>query len=256
MKYFSKKWILLILALGIGAPVVQAEDSLPSVYDLYREFLAQNGGQNNLDKLNSVILSGHIIQDDQKLNFRLYRKRPNKMRIAVKVENLEISTIFDGEQAWRQVSNDSDVVALDRMKGEELASAKKDSNFDSPFLASFEKRKFITVAGIEDINGKEAVRLDFDPKGNFGFKSIWLSLDHYQEVKILRSRYSDGSEASDEAIHYEGFYRLKGVYWARSMRHFVGGELTKEVVIEDVLLNAGVFDYYFEVDEAKILDAQ
>ena len=35
------------------------------------------------------------------------------------------------------------------------------------------------------------------------------------------------------------------------MQHFVEGELTKEVIIEDVKSNAGVFDAYFEMEDVK-----
>ena len=35
------------------------------------------------------------------------------------------------------------------------------------------------------------------------------------------------------------------------MQHFVEGAMTKEVIIEDVKPNAGVFDAYFEVDDVK-----
>lgn len=257
MKYLSNRFIFLILALGACTPVVQAEESLPSLYDLYREFMDQNGGQKNMNSLNSVIVRGHIDQDGQVLNFRLYRKRPNKMRITVKLEDLEISTVFDGKQAWREVTNDSDLVALTRIEGEELASIKKDSIFDSPFYGAFEQREWITVAGIEDVNGKEAIRLDFDPKGDFGFRHLWLSMDHYQEVKMLRDFNSkDPGPKEDEAIYYQGFERINGVYWAKLMRHFVDGELSKEVFVDDLMTNAGVFDYYFEIDETKEADAR
>ena len=256
MKQFIRKWIVFVVVFVIGAPVLHAKESLPTVYDLYREFIAQNGGQNNLESLNSVIIRGSINEDGQKVNFRLYRKRPNKMRITVELENLKISTIFDGGQAWREVTSDS-VIALTELKGERLASIKKDSIFDSPFYTAFTKRKFISVVGVEDVNGKEAIRLDFDPEGDFGYKSLWLSLDHYQEVKMLRAHpASRTSLKNDEAIYYQGYKRLNGIYWANLMQHFVDGELTKEIHIEDVVPNAGVFDYYFEVDEAKKADAE
>jgi outer membrane lipoprotein-sorting protein len=257
MKCLLKKFVLFVVVFVMGASALQAKETLPTVYDLYREFIAQNGGQKNLESLNSVIIKGSIDQDEQKVNFRLYRKRPNKMRITIELENLEISTIYDGSQAWREVSSETDLIALTELKGDELATIKKDSIFDSPFHAAFDKRKYITVVGIEDVNGKEAVRLDFDPIGDFGYKSLWLSMDHCQEVKMLRPCIEDGVDAKkDEAIHYQGFERINGVYWANFMRHFVNGELTKEIHIEDVLPNAGVFDYYFEVDEARKADAQ
>ena len=244
-------WIFLFFVFSMGS--LKAEQPLPSLYDLYREFISSNGGEKNMQELNSIIVSGHIMQDDQKVKFRLYRKRPDKMRITVTFDNFEISTIFNGENGWREVTSRSELVALTKIEGDELASIKTDSIFDSPFYASFEKRSFITVAAIEEVNGQEAVRLDYDPAGNFGFDSIWLSLDHYQEVKMLRDLPSDGGESqfSKEEIYYKQFSSIRGVYWAQIMQHFVDGELSKEVIIEDVKPNAGVFDAYFEVDDVK-----
>lgn len=252
MKDFFK-FISVILVLVFSMSSLKAEEPLPSLYELYREFISNNGGEKNMLDLNSVIVSGRFVQDDQKVKFRLYRKRPNKMRLTVTFDNFEISTIFNGEKGWRELTSRAELVALTQVEGDELAILKTDSTFDSPFYSAFKKREFITVAGIEEINGEEVVRLDFDPAGKFGFDSIWLSLEHYQEVKMLRDlpKDSEKSELSKEEIYYDRFSLIKGVYWARMMQHFVEGELTKEVIIEDVKPNAGVFDAYFEMEDVK-----
>ena len=252
MKDFFKL-IPVFLVLVFSMSSLKAEEPLPSLYELYRGFIINNGGEKNMLELNSIIVSGQIIQDDQKVKFRLYRKRPNKMRLTVSFDNFEISTIFNGEIGWQEVTSRSELVALTKIEGDELALLKTDSMFDSPFYAAFNKRKLITVAAIEEVNGEEAVSLDFDPAGKFGFDSIWLSLENYQEVKMLRGLPNDSgkSELSKEEIYYDRFSLIKGVYWARIMQHFVEGAMTKEVIIEDVKPNAGVFDAYFEVDDVK-----
>lgn len=249
-------WIFLFFVFSLSS--LKGEETLPSLYDLYREFISSNGGEKNMQELNSIIVSGHILEDDQKVKFKLYRKRPNKMRITITIDNLEISTIFNGENAWQEVTSRAERVALTKIEGNELASIKTDSTFDSPFYSAFKKRKFITVAAIEEVKGQEAVRLDYDPAGNFGFDSIWLSLDHYQEVKMLRDLPGDDEEGRllKEEIYYDGFSLIKGVYWVQFMQHFVDGTMTKEVVVEEVKPNAGVFDAYFEVEDDKNFTAK
>ncbi len=244
-------WIFLFFVFSMSS--LKAEEPLPSLYEIYREFISNNGGERNMQELNSIIVSGHIMQDDQKVKFRLYRKRPNKMRITVSFDNFEFSTIFNGEEGWQEVTSRSGLVALTKIEDDELATLKMDSMFDSPFYSAFKKRKLITVAAIEEVKGQEVVRLDFDPAGKFGFDSIWLSLEHYQEVKMVRDlpKDSEMSELSKEEIYYDRFSLIKGVYWARLMQHFVDGAMTKEVIIDDVKPNAGVFDAYFEADDVK-----
>jgi hypothetical protein len=56
-------------------------------------------------------------------------------------------------------------------------------------------------------------------------------------------------EEKYEEIFYEGFTKMKGVYWAKNMQHFVDGEETKKIIINDISPNQGVFDYYFEASE-------
>ena len=247
-------WIIAFL----GVKSLMAEEPFPTLYELYSEFISNNGGQKNILELNSVIVTGSILQDDQKVKFRLYRKRPNKMRITINFDAYEISTIFNGTKAWREVTSNLDRIELSKIEGQELATLKSDSSFDSPFYEAFKNRKYITVAALEEVNGEEAVRLDFDPAGNFGFKSLWLSLEHYQEVKMLRFVPSEeeASQEQREEIFYSGFNLINGIYWAKEMRHFFDKELVKEVSIEEVKANTGVYDSFFEVQDFKAADAK
>ena len=248
--------VCIIAFLGVKSSM--AEEPLPSLYELYSDFISKNGGQKNILELNSVIVTGSILQDDQKVKFRLYRKRPNKMRITINFDTYEISTIFNGREAWREVTSNLNRIELSKIEGQGLATLKSDSNFDSPFYEAFKNRKYITVAAIEEVNGKEAIRLDFDPAGNFGFKSLWLSMEHSQEVKMLRylPREEETSQEQMEEIFYSGFNLINGIYWAEEMRHFFDKELVKVVSIEEVKPNAGVFDSFFEVQDFKTADAK
>ncbi|CAI8345518.1 MAG: Uncharacterised protein [Opitutia bacterium UBA7350] len=248
-----KKLIMVVIflcLLGIfTASLAQAEESLPTLYQIHHEFISENGGKSNLDRLNSIIINGFIEQDDQKIAFRLVRKRPNKMRLLISLDDFNISTIYNGKKGWRKVSTANQQIALTEIEGSELSILATDSNFDSPFYSAFKNRKYITVVGFDQVNGEDAVRLDFDPAGNFGFKSLWLSLDHFQEIKMQRAlpSKSDGGEPTLEEIIYEDFRLIDGVYWAKVQRYFENGEPVKVVTISDVRSNEGIYDSYFKV---------
>lgn len=239
------------LTVGLLLPQTQAEESLPTIYELHRGFIEANGGESNLLKLMSVIVNGYIEQEDQKIAFQLIRKRPNKMRMTLSINDFTISTIYNGEKGWRKVFRYNQRIALTEVQDEELDIMIEDSKFDSPFYSAFKKRKYITVAELDEVNGQEAVRLDFDPAGNFSYKSIWISLDNYQEVKIQRVLPSgdDGDEPQIEEIIYDDFQLVDGVYWAKTMEYYLNGEFKKEIKISDVRSNEGIYDSYFTLSE-------
>lgn len=227
-------------------------DELPTKYELYEQFLDSNGGRSNLSDMVSVIIHGTIKQNDTELDFKIFRKRPNKLRIQINRNGFQINTIYDGHKAWIELVNQSDEIDIIELDEDEQFKIAKDSKFDSPFFIDPFDLRHVTVVGYDNIGGREAIRLDFDPKMNFEYKSIWLSLDHYQEIKLLKILPSKEDPETGETIELyeeiivEDFFKTGDVYWAKKMRHSVDGEPFKEIYIKDVQANIGVFNYLFK----------
>jgi hypothetical protein len=176
------------------------------------------------------------------------------MKIQVELNDLQLNTVFDGKNGWVEVSDAAGTLGVTKMEGERLKVMQQDSNFDSPFHVPLKSLKYITAGAFETVNGIETVRMDLDPEGGFNYTNIWISLEHYQEVKVrklltkeqLEKPANEGLKYED--IYYEKYKKKEGVHLAYLVKHYIGDSLNKIVEINDVVVNRGIFDYYFEVE--------
>lgn len=253
------KSLVLSAVLMLGMTAAQANETndessqFPSVEQVYNKFLANNGGQLNLSKMISVIINGHIDQAGQTLDYKFYRKRPNKLKIQLELDDFQLNTIFDGQNGWVEVRDDSGILKVTKMEGEELELIKKDSSFDSPFYVPLQNLKYITVGAFETVNGIKTLRMDLDPKGDFTYTNIWISLDNYQEIKLRKNLTKKQlenpafKEEKYEDIYYEDYRKQDGVHLPFQVKHYIGDTLEKVVYIDEIIINRGIFDYLFEV---------
>ena len=89
-----------------------SSDELPTKYELYEQFLDSNGGRSNLSDIVSLIIHGTIKQDETELDFKIFRKRPDKLRIQINRNGFQINTIYDGRSAWIELVNQSDEIDI------------------------------------------------------------------------------------------------------------------------------------------------
>jgi hypothetical protein len=67
--------------------------------------------------------------------------------------------------------------------------------------------------------------------------------------KQLEDPANEGQKYED--IYYEKFRKVEGVYLAYIVKHYIGDNLYKTVEIDDIVINRGIFDYFFEVEAPK-----
>lgn len=228
-------------------------DELPSIMDLQRAYVEANGGVANIQALSSLIASGGILDaEGNEYEFKLYRKRPDMMRIQVDRPGGTLETVFDGRRAFSILSSpggDDEVSDLDLAERDRLRT---DSSMDGLFFQLRSRPEWLEVVAEVEVDGRPAYKIKIKKDADSSYDQIWLGKEHYQEVKLSRTiQVADEGGMKDgvEEIYFSEFEQIRGVWLARTVRYERDGRLTQTVRIERIRANVGVFDSIFKRPE-------
>ena len=236
-------------------------NDLPSVHEVFRNFTTHNGGLNNLSRLQSAVVSGDMViySDDSssQSNFRLYRKSPNKMRVQLSSSGTQSEVIYNGVQGWHRILQRDGKRKIVEIEGETLSKLSDSSAFNTLLYSLKNYLTDLTVIEFSSIRGRPCVRIDIvDDSLISKYSSIWVDLEHYQELKIALKEEIDpvtGKPIVSE-VYYSEHKKVDGCYVAHKSEHYSDGILTKVTNINEVEFNEGLFDYFFTLQEQDSLD--
>jgi len=246
---------LLALLLVSVQHIACAESSLdtnnqelPSAEKIYSSYIEHNGGRANLAALNTLIANGRIeVEGAGPYTFKITRKQPNKFRQKVDYVNYTTETLSNGKQAWTVVSSPNQEDEVVELVGDKLSSALANSSMNGAFIRLAGQYEKFHPEAFEDVRGKPAIRVEVDPSAGMYYDTVWLSTEHFQEVKLAYSNASDeAAEPIETEIYFSNFDKKAGVYYAKEIDYVVGGLPIRTMYIDRVRANVGVFDSYFE----------
>ena len=234
-----------------GAEVTDAEaEELPSVAELYQCYVRENGGLANLRSLRTLIIKGRKVEENGATRrIAIYRKRPDKLRFKVWLDNARVETVYNGGEARRIVAplRTGGEPKVKELSADEAAALAGDTRLEGPFFRVRGSFGAVEVAGREEVRGRPAFRLQLGPELDLPYHTIWLDEAHCQEVKLARTLPAgpDG-ETVEQEIYFSDFRKVAGVYGAREVAYYSDGALTQKLELESVRANVGLFDSYFE----------
>ncbi len=253
---FNKCSLLIVLfgLAGTGTLLHGAENSvqmgrpLPSSVELYQRYLQNNGGRSNIQALTTIVASGTLTTKEGEVHeFKVYKKRPDKMRLRVNYTDHVTETIYNGARAWVETETNAGTRSVQDLGGEALVSLANESAIEGAFFSLGGHYESIKPVAYEEVRGELAIRIEVDPGLGVGYETIWLSAEHYQEVKMQRTIHRDGSTIPlVEEVFMSDFDKVDGVYFAKSVESRVNGVAQHTVRIEQIRSNVGIFDSYFD----------
>lgn len=265
--FFSLPFGLLLsastTAYGQGKTTNYNSDlnELPSVHEVFRNFTTHNGGLHNLSLLQSAVVTGNIVtysgDSSVQSNFRLYRKSPNKMRVQLSSSGIRSNVIYNGEQGWHQTLQENGKRKITEIEGETLSKLSDSSAFNTLLYSLKNYLTDLTVVEFSSIRGRPCVRIDIaDDSLVSEYISIWIDLEHYQELKVTLKEAVDSVSGKPilSEVYYSDHKKVDGCYVAHKSEHYTDGTLTKVTNITQVEFNEGLFDYIFTLQEQGSLD--
>ena len=227
-------------------------NELPSVHEVFTNFAIHNGGLQNLSLLHSAIITGEMVSyfgdSSVQSNFKLYRKSPNKMKVQLSSSGIRTDIVYNGEQGWNRILQKDGKQKITEIEGEALKKLSASSSFNTLFYSLKDYLFDLTVVEFSTVRGRPCVRIDIaDDSLVSEYRSIWIDLEHYQELKVILKEEVDsvtGKSVLSE-VYYSEHKKVNGFYVAHKSEHYTDGTLAKVSNITQVKFNKGLFDYIF-----------
>ncbi len=242
-------FLLLPVLFLRGETVVSIPEALPSMMELYQKYVQANGGRANLQSIQSLKMTAELISSgDDTFNLTIYRKRPNMIRTQVVVGNRVRCNLFNGKTAWKinEVPGFADeTIQLDEF---ETAVIARDSHIDGPFQLLQGREDWAIPAAFESIDGVPTIRIDVLPEANSPYDVIWLSLDNYQEIKLMRiqPRLEEGGTPETLEAYFSDYSKQNDVWFPLTIKAFKNGQWDQTIHVNSLRVNVGIFDSFFE----------
>lgn len=216
--------------------------------ELYRNYIEANGGNLSIAAVHSIILKADYSKvDGQSAKMVLYRKRPNLLRNRILLPNLEINEIYNDGEGWRVVEAAGQPQHIEELSPQQLTHFERESGIEGIFFNLKGRSDYGQVVAIEDVMGAPAYRIAVSPEANQEYRVLWLSMKHYQEVKVSKVVVNETSkEESLHEIYFSDFSTIKDVYFPRKIDNYINGKLDSKLTITSMRMNVGIFNSFFE----------
>lgn len=215
--------------------------------DLQRAYLEANGGLANIQALSSLILDGVITNaEGEAYEFKLYKKRPDLMRMQIDLPQGSQLTVFDGRRGFELLSRRGEAARLVELDVDASEKAKFEAGIDGIFYHLRGRSEWLEVVSEVEIEGKPAFEIVISEAADLPYERIWVGTEHFQEVKLRRKASSEAGREHLEEIYFSDFEQIRGVWLAKTARFERDGNFFQSVCINKVRANVGLFDSLFE----------
>lgn len=243
-------WCCISPAQAASPPDGERVD-LPSPRELAERYLQANGGRSNIESVQTVVLDTRLVYADGTVSpVKIYRKRPNRLRMIREQEGVDVVTVYDGIHAERRYEVDGVLRQVDPVeRPAQIEAIRRAARFGSPFLQVLDAGATFAVEAIEKEGALVAYRLRLDPGNATDYREIWLDAGHYQEVSI----FPDAASVQRDGItrvNYLEFMRQSGVRYPKRIEYLADGDLVYRAEVRELRNNVGLFDQFFEVGAA------
>jgi outer membrane lipoprotein-sorting protein len=199
-------------------------------------------GQDKVLKVNTMTMSGKIIQQGMEFPILMKMKRPNKVRMEASVQGQKIITSYDGEVGWTVNPMMGSLDAQD-LGPEQVKEMKTMGDMDGELYDYEAKGHTVEYLGEEEMEGTPTYKLKLTRED--GDASIYyFDADSYVILKTESIRNIQGVEQTFE--QYPGNYQMiDGMAIPFNITSKFQGATVMEIVIDTLEIDKEVPDSLF-----------
>jgi len=200
-------------------------------------------GAEKLEKAKTLYIEGKASQMGIEMPMTMYMKQPDKVKIVITYNGMDIVTMFDGEKGYmiNPLAGSTEPIELPK---EQLSDIQKNNMFHNQLMDNFRSGK-ITLMGTEEVNGKPAFKLMISVE-NGSPQYYYIDKESFLTVKTTATVAQMGQEMEVESYIRE-YSDINGIKFPKLTVSFVNGTEAGSMSMDKIEIDKEIDDAIFSV---------
>lgn len=225
-----------MIALLLTVSVCSAQ----TLEEIVKKSLSANG-VDQLEKTKTLYIEGKVSQMGMEMPMIMFMKHPEKVKVVITYNGMEIVTVFDGEKGY-MINPLMGMAEPMELPADQVASVKNNNMFRNQLQESFKAGK-LTLVGSEDVSGKPAFKLMVSVDGGAPVY-YFIDKESFLTIKTTTTVTQMGQEMEVESVIKE-YSDINGVKFPKLTISFVNGMEAGSTVLEKIELDKPIEDSVF-----------
>jgi len=226
---------VLFLVLGNSALSQSLDDILKEHFSAI--------GQDNTLKVNTLKLTGKMIQGSTEMPFIQIAKRPDKIRVEGTFQGLTFIQTFNGKEGWN-LNPFNGVTDPQPMSADDIKAMRYQADIDGMLWNWKEKGYTVTFDGKEDMQGTSCFKIKLDTKEGDSF-TYYVDSDSYIMLRTNTKMKLMGNEMESDT-YYSNYMMVEGIAVPGKIETKMKDQLMGTFVIDKVELHIELNDTLFD----------
>lgn len=239
------KKLLFIISVILSTGILSAQN-LKLDQLLEKNFKAI--GQDKLANVQTIKLTGKMLQGNMEISMISMEKRPNLRRFEGELQGTKFIQSFDGQNGWT-INPMSGSLEPQDMAPETLKTFKEENDesygtWDNPFFTWERLGSKIELVGKEDLNGIAVYNIKITAKDNT-VDNYYMDASTFLVLRVKSRELKQDVMAETETV-YSDFKMIDGIMCALKIELIDNGQTSVVIKIDNYEFNTPIEDSLFK----------
>lgn len=226
----------------MSAVVMASVCNAQTLNEIVNRYYSVNGVE-KLEKAGTIYVEAKVSQMGMELPMVINVKKPDKVKMVISVQGMDIITLFDGQKGYtvNPMAGSADPVEI---PAEQLNGIKQYNLLRDNFMEAFKANR-VKLEGEEAVNGNPAFKLSVtDESGNA--TATFIDKNSYLIVKTVQKVTQMGQEMQVES-YIKDYMDVNGARFPKTITQMVSGMEVGGITFEKAEIDKAIDDSVFVI---------
>ncbi|MDX1407169.1 MAG: hypothetical protein R3330_03520, partial [Saprospiraceae bacterium] len=206
------------------------------------------GGKEKIKALQSRKMEATMSMGGMEFSGTIIEKAPNKQRVDVDIQGMQLVQAYDGETAWtiNPFATGTEPQKMPEAEAEQMVKQK----FEDPFIDYASKGHTVELEGKEEVEGAECFKLKLT-KDNGDVEYHFFDAEYFIPVMSRTTQTSGPAAGMPAETFLSDYQEVNGIMFPFFLETKVNGQTAQKITLTSVELDVDVDDAFFAFPGAK-----